>query len=254
MTLAPNLTEIVFALGARETSCSPSPTTPTSPPPRAPLPRVGGLDASAEHIVSLHPDLVLASRDGNARGVVQALEAAGIPVLTVSGESLDAVLEGIRVVGDRLGRPEEGRRLAASLAAPARSRAAPVAGARRPAAILLVWPDPPQAAGGGTFLADVLDEAGARNLLAGRRRLARRLGGVPRDRADRRSRPARLARRRGPSTSARGVPARSRAARPPAPGSIRLDEAALTRPGPRVFDALETLAREPPPGAARGAP
>ena len=47
------------------------------------IPRVGGLEVSAERVASLHPDLVLASQDGNARGPVMALESAGVPVLAV---------------------------------------------------------------------------------------------------------------------------------------------------------------------------
>ena len=79
------------------------------------IPRVGGLEVSAERVASLHPDLVLASQDGNARGPVMALESAGIPVLAVSGGSLDAVIEGIRRVAARLGRGPQGESVAADL-------------------------------------------------------------------------------------------------------------------------------------------
>jgi iron complex transport system substrate-binding protein len=242
----------VFALGAQDQLLAVSDYSDFPAPARS-LPRVGGLDFSAEHVVSLHPDLVLASRDGNARGAVQALEAAGIPVLTVSGESLDAVLEGIRLVGRRLGRPEEGRRLAASLAARREAVRRRVEGASRPAAILLVWPDPPQAAGGGTFLADVLAEAGARNLLEGRRGWpvvsAEFLATGPIDvlvlPESPESRPVYEQARRSGALS-RGAVTRARI--------IGLDEAALTRPGPRVFDALESLAASLHPPAGEGSP
>ena len=242
MTLAPSLTEIVFAVGAGGRLVAVSDFS-DYPPEAQRLPRVGGLDASAERIVSLRPDLVLASRDGNSRGVVQALEAAGVPVLTVSGESLDAVLEGIRRVAQRLDRAEEGERLTAGLSrrrAAVRSR---VAGLPKPAALLLVWPDPPQAAGGGTFLSDVLQEAGARNVLADRPGWpvvsAEYLATTPLDALvvpDSAATRAAFDRafRSGPLSRGRAASARV----------LRVDESALTRPGPRVFDALETLAAE----------
>ena len=242
MTLAPNLTEIVFALGAEDRLLAVSDFSDYPPAARR-LPRAGGLDASAERIVSLRPDLVLASRDGNARGSVQAIEAAGVPVLTVSGESLDAVLGGIRAVGQRLGRSAEGKRLADSLAARRARVRRELSGKTSPAAILLVWPDPPQAAGGGTFLSDVLVEAGARNMLEERRGWplvsAEFLATAPidvivwPDSAE--TRPVyERARLSGPLS--RGSAARARI--------VRVDEASLTRPGPRVFDALEALAAQ----------
>jgi cobalamin transport system substrate-binding protein len=242
VTLAPNLTEIVFALGAQDRLVAVSDFSDYPAAARS-LARVGGLDSSAERIVSLHPDLVLASRDGNPRGAVQALEAAGIPVLTVSGGSLDAVLEGIRLVAQRLGRLEEGERLAAALSRRRDEVGRNVAGRSRPAAVLLVWPDPPQAAGGGTFLSDVLEEAGAQNLLADRVGWpvvsAEFLATAPIDVLVLPESPETrgvFERARVSGALSRGAAARARV--------IRLDEAALTRPGPRIFDALESLARE----------
>src|SRR5262249_31186265 len=91
-----------------------------------------------------------------------------VPVLAVSGESLDAVLAGIRRVGERLGRGAEAGRLADDLSRRRQEVRRRVAGRPRPRALLLVWPDPPQAAGAGTFLAGVLEEAAADNLGAGR--------------------------------------------------------------------------------------
>jgi len=241
VTLAPNLTEIVFALGAQDRLLAVSDFSDYPAAARR-LPRVGGLETSAERIGSLRPDLVLASRDGNARGVVQALEASGIPVLTVSGESLDAVLDGIRSVGRRLGRGEEGDRLAAALERRREQIRRSVAGLPRPAAVLLVWPDPPQAAGAGTFLSDVLTEAGARNLLGDR-------AGWPVVSAEFLATAPIEALVLPASAQTRGVYERARASGALSRGTVArarviwLDEASLTRPGPRVFEALESLAR-----------
>ncbi len=239
MTLAPNLTEIVFALGAGDRLVGVSEHSDFPPAARS-VPRVGGLEVDAEKVAALHPDLVLAVAEGNAQATVRSLEAAGLPVTVTPSGSLDAVLESIRIVADRLGRAERGRRLADELA---RRRAAVrerVAGRRRPRALLLVWPDPPQAAGAGTFLNDLLTEAGAENL-AGERKgwpvlsveytatAPVELLVVP-DSVE--TRPAwEKALSTGPL--ARGPISRARI--------LRLDESSLTRPGPRVFEMLERL-------------
>jgi iron complex transport system substrate-binding protein len=249
VALAPNLTEIVFALGAGDRLVGVSEYSDHPDAARS-IPRVGGLEVDPEKVAALRPDLVLAVAEGNAAGSVRALESAGLPVLVVPSGSLDAVLESIRLVADRLGRPDAGARLIARLSSERRAaqrlaaeRAA--AGRPRPKALLLVWPDPPQAAGRGTFLDDLLTEAGAENM-------AGRLNGwpvlskeflatapiellvVPESDATRAAWQRAFAQgplSRGPVTSARVV---------------RLDESALTRPGPRVFGELERLAREMP--------
>jgi iron complex transport system substrate-binding protein len=210
------------------------------PEPARSIPRVGGLEVSAERVASFRPDLVVASRDGNAKGPVLALEAAGIPVLTVSGGSLDAVLAGIREVASRLGSPAEGERLASALEAKRRDVRSRTAAGVKPRALLLVWPDPPQAAGTGTFLDDVLTSAGAANVIT--------RPGWPVVSAEYlataqidvlvvpESSEAREAwdRAFASGSLSRGTIAKARV--------VRLPESALTRPGPRVFDMLERLA------------
>jgi iron complex transport system substrate-binding protein len=205
------------------------------------LPRVGGLEVDAEKVAALSPDLVLAISEGNARGAVQALEAAGLPVAVAPSGSLDAVLDAIRLVGQRLGRRDEAERLARSLAARRATVRQRVSGRKKPRALLFVWPDPPQAAGGGTFLDDLLREAGAENL-AGQRNgwpvlSAEYLATAPVDLVVvPRSAQTREAYERAFASGplSRGPVSRARV--------VSLDESALTRPGPRAFDMLERLA------------
>jgi iron complex transport system substrate-binding protein len=240
VALAPNLTEIVFALGAGDTLVGVS---EHSDYPAAALrvPRVGGLEVDAEKVAAVGPDLVLAIAEGSARGAVRALEAAGLRVVVVPSGSLDAVLEGIRLVGRALG--EEAARLTGSLER-RRDRVRRDAARRpHPKSLLLVWPDPPQAAGGGTFLDDVLTEAGGDNLARARpgwpvlsseylATAAVELLVLPDSPANRPAFDAAFAR----GALSRGAVRNARV--------VRLDESALTRPGPRVFDCLERLAAE----------
>lgn len=241
VSLAPNLTEIVFALGAGERLVGVSQYSDYPPEARG-LPRVGGLEVSAEKVVSLRPDLVLATRSGNAPGPVTAIASAGVPVLVVPGESLDDVLEGIRMVADRMGIPEAGARLSARLSRRRQAVRRMATGRRLARTLLLVWPDPPQAAGSGTFLDDLLREAGGENLLAGRpgwpvlstEYLATapiEVIVIPDSPETRRVYDRAFA----IGSLSRGSAARARV--------VRVEESVLTRPGPRVFEGLERLAR-----------
>ena len=171
------------------------------------------------------------------------LVAAAIAAAVLCGPAI--AIAGIRLVGRRLGHSAAGDRLAADLAKRRDAVRARVALSRsaRPKAVILIWPDPPQAAGGGTFLNDLLTEAGGDNLLAAR-------AGWPLvspewlatapidvlvvpDSAPTRGAYER-AFREGPLS--RGTASAARV--------VRVEESVLTRPGPRVFDALERLARE----------
>jgi iron complex transport system substrate-binding protein len=240
VALAPNLTEIVFALGAGDSLVGVSEFSDYPEAARR-IPRVGGLEVDPEKVAALRPDLVLAMAEGTARGAVSAIAAAGLPVAVVPSGSLDAVLSGIRLVGERLGRTQEAERLIRELSRRRADVAKKVAGRRRPRTLLLVWPDPPQAAGGGTFLNDLLREAGAENLVGDRpgwpilspeyvATVPVELLVIPESEQTREAYARALA--TGPLS--RGPIARARV--------VRLDESALTRPGPRVFDVLEKLA------------
>ena len=242
MTLAPSLTEIVFAVGAGDRLVGVSEYSDFPPAARS-LPRVGGVEISAERVASVRPDLVLATAGGDGRGPVAALAAAGVPVLQVGGGSLDDVLYGIRQVGSRLGRAAPAEELARSLQARRTRVFERVRGLPRVPAIVLIWPDPAQAAGAGTFLDDLLQEAGGKNLLSDRPGWpvlsaewisTAPIGAlvIPDSEATRGSFQKALA----SGGLSRGSVSRARV--------IRVEESVLTRPGPRVFDALEQLARE----------
>lgn len=240
VALAPNLTEIVFALGAGGSLVGVSDYS-DHPPEAKKIPRVGGLEISAERVVSLRPDLVLATREGNARGPVAALAAAGLKVVVLPTGSLEAVLDSVRLAGDALGRLEAALRVVELLARRREAVRLRVLGRPRPRAVLLVWPEPPQAAGGGTFLHDVLSEAGAENLLVSRPGWpvvsTEYLTTAPVDvlvlPSSAETRPV-FERSLLSGALSRGAALRAR--------RVWIDEAALTRPGPRVFDALEELA------------
>src|SRR5438045_4368510 len=79
VTLSPNLTEIVFAVGAGDAIVATDDYS-DSPPAAKRLPKVGGMQPSLERIVAAKPDLVLAPSSTNYTALGAALKANGIPL------------------------------------------------------------------------------------------------------------------------------------------------------------------------------
>ncbi len=99
ISLAPNITEILFALGLGERvigvtqHCN-------YPAEALAKPRVGTyIDLNIEKILSLKPDLVVATADGNEKGSVERLAAFKIPVLVINPKNLNEVFEAVKTIG-----------------------------------------------------------------------------------------------------------------------------------------------------------
>jgi iron complex transport system substrate-binding protein len=83
VSLSPNVTEVLFALGVDSSRIAGVTRFCDYPPAARRRPQVGGIiDPSPEVIVAARPDLVLAVR-GNPRPVLRQLEHAGLPVLAL---------------------------------------------------------------------------------------------------------------------------------------------------------------------------
>src|SRR5205814_5026366 len=108
VSLAPSITEVVYALGAGErlvgvcAQCD-------YPAAVASLPRVGGyLVPSVEVTLARRPDLVIAAPSPGNREAVRAIERAGVRVLVVHDRTLADLWASIRAVAGALGTPAAG--------------------------------------------------------------------------------------------------------------------------------------------------
>lgn len=158
VSLAPNITEILFAVEAGEKLVG---TDDFSNFPQAArkLPKVGGMQPNVEKIAALKPDLVLASTEGNHPNLAQALEAAGIPLYVVRTDRLSEIEPAMEKLGELLHASGKNRvrELRDDLARQTRKR-------ERPLRILFaVWTDPLYVAGRNTFTEDLLHLTGAQN-------------------------------------------------------------------------------------------
>jgi len=165
VSLAPSLTELVFALGAGNRLVG---DTDYCDYPSEALrkPKVGGAtNPSIEQIVALHPDLVLMTKTLNRRETVLALDQLGMPSYATDPHTVESVLTSFERLGELIGEREPGQRLAESL----RSRLDDLKrriGARSPRrALFIVWLDPFITVGRDTFIADALRYAGAQSVI-----------------------------------------------------------------------------------------
>jgi iron complex transport system substrate-binding protein len=156
VTLAPNVTEMVIALGAGDRIAG---TDDFSSVPHRNVPHVGGLQPNLEKIVAVRPDLVIANAAGLPPTLGRALAAVHIPLLVVTNERLDDITKSMTSIAKSLGIDSKPAvdALHASLARELRTR-------RNPTRVMLaVWTDPLYVAGRNTFADDLITLCGARN-------------------------------------------------------------------------------------------
>lgn len=156
VTLAPNLTEMVFAAGTGAKLVGTDEFSDFPPAARA-LPKVGGMQPNVEKIVALRPDLVIATTNGNHPNLATALAAAGVPLYVVRSERLDDVPRAMAAVARLTG----GRDTTASFLATLERERRQRPDAKR--VMFAVWADPLYVAGRSTHIDDLFELTGARN-------------------------------------------------------------------------------------------
>ena len=160
VALAPNITEIIFALGQQQrlkgvTRYS------DYPPEAKKLSRVGTyVHLDLERIVALKPDLCIASRDGNPRAIIDRLESLHI---------LESIIQTVHDLGAILNASGQADELAQHLQRRIRRVRRRVAAAgSRPRVFFQVGITPIIAAGAHTFINELIDYAGGRNCVRGK--------------------------------------------------------------------------------------
>jgi iron complex transport system substrate-binding protein len=165
VSLSPSTTEALFALGAgaaavgRSRYCD-------FPEEAKKLPEVGGwVDPNMEAILALSPDLVVGARGPSGAAFSQKLEARGIATYfppTESFAEIDAMLRGL---GTRLGREADAERVVDGIHARVAQVEQRVAGRARPRVLCVFGTSPVVVAGPDTFVAEMLRRAGADNVV-----------------------------------------------------------------------------------------
>lgn len=164
------LAEIVCALGARANIAGVD-TTARFPAALRTLPNIGYLRSlSAEGVLSLRPDLLLASAEAGPPEVFERLGAAGVRIARSPRiDGPEALVGAVPKIAAAIGRPDEGARVATALAEDfARLAATLEMQPARPRVVfvLAIGGGAPQAAGRETAADSMLRLAGADNVVA----------------------------------------------------------------------------------------
>ena len=168
VSLAPSITEIVFALGEGHRlkgvtqHCD-------YPPEAGSLPKVGSyVHLDVERIAALKPDLCLGTRDGNPREVAEKLEALNIPLYAVNPRDLETVMHTLLEIGRLLHAEERAEVLVKDMRGRIEGVKVRVAGTgERPTVFFQIGIVPIVSVGTNTFIDELIATAGGRNLAAG---------------------------------------------------------------------------------------
>ena len=165
VSLAPSVTETLFALGAGPDVVGVSQYCDYPPQVRE-LPRVGSfLTPNLEAIIALRPTLVVGLELSSDVRQIRALNSMGYPVLLVSDDSLEQIESSIEKVGARIDRQDEAHRLVAQIRAQIATVQSRLAKVKPVRALMLVGHQPIVAVGPDTYLDELMRIARADNIV-----------------------------------------------------------------------------------------
>lgn len=167
VSLAPNLTEILFAIGSGgevvgvTSYCD-------YPPEAVTKEHVGDtLRPNLEKIVALKPDLVLVTTSSQLEGLTREMERLSIPVWVTSPRTVREVIGTIRRIGRVAGRRAEAEGLAAEMEARLARIEQRVGRLPRVRVLYVLQVSPLITVGGGSYIDDLLSTAGGESISGG---------------------------------------------------------------------------------------
>lgn len=176
VSLAPHLTELAFSAGVGErlvgvVSFS------DYPPAARELPRIGdAFQVDYEAIVGLRPDLVLAWVGGNPAQVIERLRGLGLNVETFAPLRLEDIAAHLRRIGELAGEPRQANAVADEYLQTLAGLRSDYA-ARDPVRVFYqISFEPLYTVGGRSYITQMIELCGGRNVFAGLRELAAVVG------------------------------------------------------------------------------
>ncbi len=164
ISLAPSLTEILFALGLGDrvvgvtNFCD-------HPPEALKKPKVGGMtDPSLEAIVRLRPDIVVLTTDGNQKEFEERLKRVGIRTYVFRARRISELPEELVKLGEALGVKEKAIQLSIQFKSTLNSYRNSIHQSKGKKALFIIWPEPLIVAGPGTAIDEAIELVGLVNI------------------------------------------------------------------------------------------
>jgi len=165
VSLAPSNTELLYALGLGDRVVGVT-SYDDYPPEVKDKPKIGGFaDVDAERVVALSPDLVVAGNIHVAK-VVPALEKLGLAVVVIDPKTVDDIGARLTMLGRLTGKEQEAQEAKAKLDQRLAATAAKVKAAGRWPRVFWMIGDGLFTAGPGSFIDDLIAKAGGTNIAA----------------------------------------------------------------------------------------
>jgi len=242
VSLAPNLTEIIYAVGAGDRLVGDTEYCDYPAEARS-VAKIGDtLHPSVERIIALRPQLVLVSTASQLEAFTKQLGDQGIAIYVTNPGNLDQVFQSITTVGELLGSQDRANQLVTNL----RQRGDAVTTALKDAKPVKVFyqlsNEPLYTIGRDAYLTDLVRRAGGISVTADVP------GGFPRfsEEAALAARPEAIILPTGGSMGTANAAVAQALKNSPAVLNNRvfkINEDHLSRPGPRLVDGLEEMAR-----------
>jgi len=176
VSLAPHLTELIFAAGAGDALVA-AVDYSDFPPAAKQLPSVGSYtNADLEAVVSHRPDLVIGWRSGNPPTQIDRLRALGIPVYMNESRDLAAVAHTLRQIGVLAGTGSSAEAAAQQFEAREQALHDRYAGKPTVGVFYEIWNQPLMTINGEHLISAVIRLCGGHNVFASLDLLAPKIG------------------------------------------------------------------------------
>ncbi len=176
ISLAPNITEILYGLGLDEEivgvtiHCN-------FPQKVKEKPKVGSyINIDFERVVSLKPELIIATAAGNTKDMVERLEKLGFPTYVIFPKKIQDIMKSVLNIGHIVNREREAHLIVQTMQNRLKKILELTRGLSRPKVFLQIGEAPLVTVGKGSFGDDLINLSGGENIAGNEKQMYPRLG------------------------------------------------------------------------------